>query len=110
MPDLAQYWQDLAAADKTERRWMEGVLISKADLKNGTGNVEIVTIGEWFGKGGGKSGGKTAEKGPLKLNFGKYKGRLASEVQDEDPNYWNWAIENVDWFRDQAKKAGLIDE
>lgn len=30
------------------------------------------------------------------LPFGKYKGRLAGEVADEDPNYLFWMLNNTD--------------
>jgi len=33
-----------------------------------------------------------------KFTFGKYKGKLVSEVLKENPSYIKWVHENVDWI------------
>jgi hypothetical protein len=33
-----------------------------------------------------------------KLTFGKYKGYTIEEVLESDPNYIEWAIDEIEWF------------
>jgi hypothetical protein len=102
---LAAFWDAAPAADRKEKKWLKGPTITQENLKNGTGAIEKVTPAVWFSKTSGKPA--TSSKGPLKMSFGKYKGRLAIEVREDDPHYWNWALDNVDWFAKQVKDAGL---
>ena len=103
---LAAFWHAVPKADRKSREWLKGNRITLEDLKTGRGAVERVTPEVWFSKSSMKSAAGAA-KGPLRVNFGKYKGKLATEVRSQDPHYWNWAIDNVDWFAKQAEEAGL---
>lgn len=66
----------------------------------------------------GRATGKTGVSGrppkPLIFPFGnRHKGRLAIEVKEEDPSYWQWSITRADaasWWRPMAAKAGLLDD
>lgn len=33
-----------------------------------------------------------------KLTFGKHKGSTIEEVLEDDPNYIEWAIDEIEWF------------
>jgi hypothetical protein len=33
-----------------------------------------------------------------KLTFGKYKGYTIEDVLEDDPNYLEWAIDEIEWF------------
>lgn len=43
----------------------------------------------------------------LILSFGKHKGRRLTEVQEEDPGYYRWIMENVAWFAKLAHQKGF---
>lgn len=46
-----------------------------------------------------------------KLAFGKYKGYLIEEIIDDDPNYIEWAIDEIEWFKlDQNATKKLNDK
>ena len=32
------------------------------------------------------------------VTFGKYKNRPVQDVMDTDPNYFEWCIDNIEWF------------
>ncbi len=99
--------------------WLKGPRISFENVNRGTGPMERVTADEWFGRTGKTTGNPAAGQSPKVaqpptvahvMRFGKYKGRLMADVQDEDPGYWSWAIRECNGFAAQAKKAGLTDD
>ncbi len=99
--------------------WLQGPRITFDDVNRGSARVERITADEWFGRIGKNIGNPAAGQSPKVaqpptvahvMRFGKYKGRLMADVQDEDPGYWSWAIRECNGFAAQARKAGLMDD
>ena len=44
------------------------------------------------------------------LRFGKYKGKLVSEVLKEDPSYIRWALDNVSHFAVSLEVEIYLDQ
>ncbi len=105
--------QDLAlpAAKPKPILWdlMKGVAITKEHLKTGTGPIEHLSK-DWAKQATGEKSAGNAQKAGI-MPFGKHKGRLFSEIQAEDSQYFSWMIREVDGMRAKVLKAGLeIDE
>jgi hypothetical protein len=49
-----------------------------------------------------------------KFTFGKYKGQLVAEILQNDPEYIQWCVDNIHWFRFKYEpvitEVGLILE
>jgi hypothetical protein len=80
--------------------WRNGPKISAGDLKFGRGNVEKI-------KGLCDDSSSSSNKA-VTMGFGKYSQRPMSWVKDNDESYWEWAMENLDFFPGKAAKAGLV--
>lgn len=97
--------------------WKNGPKISFEDLKKNSGNIEYISCleGEPIVKTPiiipplKKLSSSKAELKPSPLmNFGKYKTKTMAWVQENDENYFEWCLENIDWFQGKAIKAGLL--
>ena len=104
-PSLADFWSQNPNVDRPvlNAEWMAGPRVTFRDMNEGTGLMERVEepLGSTSSRGapGGKSGVMT---------FGKYRGKSFSEVKEQDPNYWDWVIENIGGFRAKVIKAGFV--
>lgn len=132
MSTLADHWatlDDQIAADEAKRNaWREGSRITSEDLKRGNSTVVRISAVEAMGHdgGGGYSSGtrstagggravtgssnRPSTKGGVVMAFGKYRGRLMADVQDEDPSYFAWATREVPGFAAKARAAGLLED
>lgn len=96
--------------------WLRGPKVTKENLKNGTGCVELLDRPEWVkgpnSAGGAKSGGSAkTEQNPAVFSFGKHRGKLFVDVLEEDPRYLSWAAQEIPNFREKLTKAGInLDE
>lgn len=95
--------------------WREGIAITLDDLKSGSDLIERVTSEEWFKS----TQGTAAKPAPRKdwktpvgrtMGFGKHKDRLMADVQEEDPRYWQWCLDEIPSFRAKVAAAGLLDD
>lgn len=76
--------------------------ISKQNLKFGTGIIEFLPKN--ILKGGDENA--PLDEGPI-ITFGKYKGKSAKWVRDNDGSYWDWAVENVAAIRKISDEYNL---
>ncbi len=129
---IAQYLQDVKAADRSGR-WLQGPQITAEDLKRGSQTVERCTAKQWFqsaaagvdqgaqpdgsrdsaganSAGSGPARGRSNAQGIALMWFGKHKGRSMAVVQDEDPSYFRWALNEIGGFEAAVRKAELLDE
>ena len=100
--------------------WMQGPRISWDDLVEGSGQIQHLAPAELFKEGRSPEPAaqpkqssappKAATPKVALMMFGKHKGRPMSEVQEMDPGYWRWLLENVSGFEKKARAAGLLDE
>lgn len=131
--DFALYLKDVSKKPSPSGAWLtEGHKITKEDLKYARNGIEHITFEEaahgagargpkpeyrgWTPKiEGGQYGKKasavkkslnTGSEGP-KMQFGKYKEKTMEWVRDNDPSYWEWCLESINWFPAKAEKAGL---
>ncbi len=44
------------------------------------------------------------------MAFGKYRGRLMADVQDQDPSYFAWCVRDIGGFAAKARTAGLLED
>lgn len=135
MADFGLYLRDVSKKPSPSGEWLRnGHSISKDDLKYARNGVERISASEAMEMGGGRgpsaeyrgwtpkfegaNGGKeaTIKKGQTvgaaktegsAITFGKYKGKPMKWVRDNDPSYWEWCAENINWFAAAVKKAGL---
>lgn len=90
----------LYAQDRTKpisQNWRKGPKITLKDMKNGTGFVQKISHAEALGL---KESAKSDE---IVFDFGKYRGRLVSEIKQQDPSYYAWVMENVPRFAKTQK-------
>lgn len=108
MSQLVSYLN--AAADRltasVSGEWRKGPKITTADLLSGTGGVERV---DWLKTG--KDTGNLADENPAKpiqiMGFGKFRDRQLSDIKQNEPGYWKWAVAEIKGFDKKAKAAGL---
>lgn len=107
----------LDKVSKRSEEWRNGPKISFQDLKTNSGNIEYISglEGDPIIKTAinipplnkKSSQQKPSSSSPL-MNFGKYKTETMEWVQENDENYFEWCLENIEWFESKATKAGLI--
>lgn len=96
--------------------WLRGPKITKENLKNGTGCVELMDRPEWVKfPNGAKSSVSGAAAKPAQnaaaMTFGKYRGRLLVDILEENPGYLKWAKSEINGFAKKLEQAGIeIDE
>lgn len=96
-PSVVKSASGLAA--KIDESWRKGDKITFNDLKFGRGNVErIKSLCDDSSSSSNKM---------IIMGFGKYSQRPMSWVKENDESYWEWAMENLDFFPGKAAKAGL---
>ncbi len=121
MTDFSLYMEDLAKKPSASGAWLRGPKITFDNLNHGTGPIEHISATEAMEAGGGP-GPKPEYRGwnpkpalnitqkthgePV-ITFGKFKGKPMKWVRDNEPNYWEWALENVGFFAAQVEKANL---
>lgn len=98
MTDPGLYIHDRHERSKkpNDNAWKKGPKITLKDCMNGTGEMEKTTLKEMLGN-------KFVPEDEMK--FGKYKGQKLQWVKENDPNYWEWATQNVGGFDRLAKKV-----
>lgn len=123
MTDLALYMSDVAKKPSPTGQWLNGPKISAEDLKRGRNGVEKISQDEAMAPGGGpapkpeyRSWSPIEKKSPAKpaggkgeplMGFGKHRDKAMKWVRDNEPGYWEWCLENIDWFAGKVEKAGL---
>lgn len=85
-------------------KWLAIIGITKNDLENGSATVQKLKYPPWDRRN--DAGFKPKDE---KIGFGKYSGKTFSELKNENPQYWGWAIENIARFRIKATELGLND-
>ena len=84
---------------RENRKWLDIVGISYNDCVNATGLMERLPR-DHFVK---KKNTPTQKPGQL-VGFGKYKDLTIDELRKQQPQYYSWALENVNGFRARAQK------
>lgn len=132
---LAQFWKDAPNADRQDRAWLQGPNISKDDCLKGSTRVQKVSAKEWWSglpreyngppvtmRGAGNTVGARPEPTriavktvpsstkPAICHLRKHKGVPWAIVQDEDPGYFNWAVQNVSGVEAAVRNAGLLEK
>lgn len=135
MADLSTYWTifdaDEAKALAKRNACLQGPRITAEDLKRGSSTVVRISAAEAMGQGGtgGASGhsasarptagggravtgssNRPSTKGGAVMTFGKYRGGLMADVQDEDPSYFAWCVRDIGGFAAKARAAGLLED
>lgn len=72
--------------------WSKEQKISAADIKNKTGWIANETQSQ-------------EDYGAAKVGFGKFKDLTLRELREEQPNYFNWANDNVPRFAAMVRKV-----
>lgn len=130
--DFGLYLKDVSKKPSPSGAWLrEGPKITKEDLKYGKNSIEHITFNE-AACGAGERGPKPEYRGwtsasegtygqnakPKKIErndegqgpqmgFGKYRTQPMKWVKSNDPQYWEWCLNNVGWFRSKVEKARL---
>ena len=95
--------------------WLRGPKITKENLKNGTGSIELLDRPEWVKIPNQQVGGKTQGFSKPAQNtqnvgvmaFGKHRGKLFVDILEEDPRYLSWAAQEIPNFREKLVEAGI---
>lgn len=108
---------------------MQGPRITWDNLVEGSGPIQFIAPTELFNSAQARTDPAAQTSSPARpakisaestpstppkqvaiMTFGKYRNRQMSEVQEMDPGYWRWLIENVGGFKKKARAAGLLDD
>lgn len=117
MTDFGLYLSDVSKKPSATGVWLKGPAISKEDLKHGRGGVEKISAQEALEEGGGRApkqeyrswspAPKAENQNEPLMGFGKHKEKTMKWVKSNDPHYWEWCLNSIEWFSKKVEKYNI---
>jgi len=100
MPPLPSDIKLRAAVDLKRRsdEWLgfkHVTAITKEDVKFGRGAVLHMSARDWWAEANGQQKSEKVTSGVKVMWIGKYKGKTAEWIEENDYGYHKWALENI---------------
>lgn len=96
---------------KNEPSYQNILGITSDDLINGSNYIEKLKYPPWDSRNDLeiKSVNNNSKPRDEKIGYGKHGSKTYQELKNDEPNYWNWMMENVPRFRLKVAQLGLSD-